>query len=98
MVKHMKGNPPSPAMRRAIELARENGGRLVRGEAGDGGRLKDGLGPLWTNNYPCTNNWLTEDLFFSDRTVQALVDRGLAKYTSWARDPVRHPVEVTLCS
>jgi hypothetical protein len=63
----------SPTMRRAIEVARSNGGKLIRlvDEFWCGERLV----PL-----------LVRCEWFTTRTIEALVRRRLADYTNWT-DP-----------
>ena len=74
----------SPTMKGAIEMARENGGRLI----------------LSYNNRWWQGKLTQSQYWHTKRTIQALVDRGLAKYTKWEWQwedyPFGQVTEVTL--
>ena len=83
----------SPSMKRAIVLARANGRKLKRYE-----------NTRWARRHQQSVAGEFGHHWFSDRTIQALVDRGLAEPTKWettflaTRQPMEKtfPIEVTL--
>lgn len=72
----------SPTMQRAVEYAKESGGKIVRYPGG-----------FWAKQ-----NWRGEqyEKWYGTTTIQALVSRGVFEYTQWHEGRSRFPVEVTL--
>lgn len=70
----------SPTMKAAWELAAKYGGKLIRFPGG----------------YWAQQGWDSHSRWFATPTIQALVSRGVASYSTWYEGRSRFPIEITL--